>query len=389
MERLSDTQRDRYGDAAEDRAIETSRSRDFVSSPTLAHEFEPSFSLLSVLNVLLRHRGLVVVPVLLCVAVAVVVTLATPRTYSSSSAIMPQSNRATAGLSGLAAQLGVNVPVSDGGQSPAFYVELLGSRSMLEATVNSTYSVDQNGVRRSATLMDVYGVDAPTAALRRDAAMTILGRNVTAIPSQRSGVVRLTTTAPTPALAQAINARMLELVNAFNTETRKSRAGAERQFAENRLAEVRVDLMEAENRLMRFLESNRNYQNSPQLMFTQEHLNREVQRQQQLFTVLSQSYEQAKLDEVRDTPVLTTVERPSLPARPNPRGLAKRTLVAILIGATIGLFLAFLRAVVGRARGESATEYQEFVALRRQLADDLRHPRRLLRRGRARAEHRD
>jgi uncharacterized protein involved in exopolysaccharide biosynthesis len=388
MERLSDTQRDRYGETAEDRAMDTTRGRDFAGSSTLEREPEPSFSLLSVLNVLLRHRALVIVPVLLCATAAVVLTLARPRTFSSSSAIMPQSNRATAGLSGLAAQLGVSVPVTDGGQSPAFYVELLGSRSILESTVSTSYPFERDGVRRSLTLMDIYGVDAPTAALRRDAAVAILDRNVSAVPSQRSGVVRLTTTAPTPALAQAINARMLELINAFNMETRKSRAGAERQFAESRLAEVRVDLMEAENRLMRFLESNRNYQNSPQLTFTQEHLNREVQRQQQLFTVLSQSYEQAKLDEVRDTPVLTTVERPSLPARPNPRGLLRRTLVAVLIGGAIGLFLAFLRALVGRARGESATEYQEFVALRRQLADDLRHPHRLLSRGRTRADYR-
>src|SRR2546428_650042 len=97
----------------------------------------------------------------------------------------------------------------------------------------------------------------------------------------------------------------LALVNTFNLERRQSRAAQEKRFVETRRTEARDELQVAEDRLKSFLERNRDYRNSPQLVFDQERLAREVALRQQLLTSLSQAYEQARIDEVRDTPVIT------------------------------------------------------------------------------------
>ena len=70
----------------------------------------------------------------------------------------------------------------------------------------------------------------------------------------------------------------------------------------------------------------------PELNFQQERLQRQVQLQQQLYTTLSQSFEQAKIEEVRDTPVITVVEPPEAPVRPDPRGLVRNAFLTIILG---------------------------------------------------------
>jgi len=91
-------------------------------------------------------------------------------------------------------------------------------------------------------------------------------------------------------------------------DTRQSQAAAERGFTEERMAEAQEELRAAENELQRFLQNNRQFQNSPELVFQHDRLQRRVAMRQQVYTSLVQSYEQARIDEVPNTPVITVVE---------------------------------------------------------------------------------
>ena len=108
-----------------------------------------------------------------------------------------------------------------------------------------------------------------------------------------------------------MNRRLLELVTEFNQERRQSQAAAERRFVEARREEAKGELEEAERNLQRFLEQNRSYESSPQLVFEAQRLQRSVDINQQLYTSLAQSYEQARIAE--------TVTHPSLPSWTSPR----------------------------------------------------------------------
>jgi uncharacterized protein involved in exopolysaccharide biosynthesis len=50
------------------------------------------------------------------------------------------------------------------------------------------------------------------------------------------------------------------------------------------------------------------------------------------------------MEEVRDTPVITVLERPVVPIRPNSRHVMQRLLFALIVGAMVGVFLAFVRS---------------------------------------------
>jgi uncharacterized protein involved in exopolysaccharide biosynthesis len=331
-------------------------------------------SLLAVANVLLRYRGLIVGTALVLALLVTIVTFLVPRTYTSHSTLTPQARRTPSMISGLAAQFGLALPTADGGQSPAFYADLLTAHEVLGAVVDTRfqYPTDTGTVR--GTLVDIYHPRETRPALRRDDAIRQLSKDVNAITVQKTGVIELSVTERNPVLAQLVSRRLIELLNQFNLQTRQSQAGAERRFTEQRLAEVRLDLREAEDRLQQFLQRNRDYRNSPELNFQRERL------QQQLFTTLAQSYEQAKIEEVRDTPVITVVESPEVPVRPDPRGVLRNGILSLLLGTLLGICLAIGRAYAVNARSLRHSEATEFDRLRREALADLRRPWRPLRR---------
>jgi NhaP-type Na+/H+ or K+/H+ antiporter len=74
------------------------------------------------------------------------------------------------------------------------------------------------------------------------------------------------------------------------------------------------------------------------------------------------------------------VEPVTRPVEPDSRRIVVRAVVGFLLGAMLGMVAAFFLEF-GRSRREAGdTTYADLVALRRQAAEDLRRPWRLLRR---------
>jgi uncharacterized protein involved in exopolysaccharide biosynthesis len=96
--------------------------------------------------------------------------------------------------------------------------------------------------------------------------------------------------------------------------------------------------------------------------------------EQQVFNSLAEAYEQAKLEEVRDTPVLTVVEAPTPPVRPDSRGVIKKALAGLLVGGVIGGLVALLREAAARLNAQGQPEVGEFRRLARGFRNDLRRP---------------
>jgi uncharacterized protein involved in exopolysaccharide biosynthesis len=334
-------------------------------------------SIFATLNALLRQRALVFGCAVILAILAGAWAFTRDRVYGSSSSFMPEGRQSTMG--GLAAQLGLVPPGSGGGESPQFYADLLRSREILGATVTTAFTVPGSGPRPT-TLVDLYHAKGATDALRRESAVDRLSRAVDVSVNPRTNVVVVRVTAATAELAQQINQRLLALLGDFNQRRRQSRASEERRFAEERLTTVKGELRVSEDRLQSFLQSNRDYRNSPSLVFSYERLQADVMLLRQVVTTLQQSAEQAKMEEVRDTPTVTLVESPSLPVRPDPRGIPKFVLIGVVFGTFLGMAIAFVRETLARPSVRGTSDYEEFIRLRSEAVSDLLHPWRALRR---------
>ncbi len=305
---------------------------------------QDDLTLLGLVGFLVRHRRLVLGTGMIAFLLIGIVTLVRPRTYTSTARFMPQTSEgAVSQLSGLAATFGVSIPASDAGSSPAFYAELLTSRDVLRRTVETRYAFATRSDSMRGTLVELFDARGESGPVRRDEAANELLGNMNVTVGSGTGTIDLRVTTPWAELSQQVAGRMIQLVSDFNLHRRQTKAGAERRFAETRVAEARDSLRAAEARLEDFLQRNRDYRNSPQLVFEFDRLGRQVSMRQQIYTSLSQSYEGARIEEVRNTPVITLMEPADLPAKPDPRLALLKGMLAGLVGLGLGAFLAAMR----------------------------------------------
>lgn len=348
-----------------------------LSSVGAGRDAPGEVSLLWILTVLLRRRWLIVgLAVASGAAAAALVTLRDPA-YTATARFIPQTRERAEGLSALASQFGISTGGSSGAESPDFYADLVRSRTVLGALVDERWAIAEAG-RDSVTLMDWFEVDEPTPALRRDAAIRELSERVASSVDTKTGTVRVGVETGSPVLSHSLATRIIELVNEFNLERRQTRASQERRFTEQRLAEVRAAALQTERRLQEFMQRNRVYANSPALQFEQERLARDVSQAQSLVTTLSQAYEESRIEEVRDSPVITVIEPSQVPVREDPRGRVAKTIIAAFFGALLGAGIALAGAALSAARRVDRAAYSEFEAARRELGFEVRHPIRAL-----------
>lgn len=350
-------------------ALGTQRERDYLQP----------ISLLTLLNVLLRHGKIIGMVALIPALAAAVPTLFGGRSYSATASFVPQLSGMSA-ISGLAAQFGLSTSSSDPSQSPAFYIELVQSREILGPVAQQSYKRNENSAAPESTFVQLHGGKEVGPAKRRQAAIQYLRNVVKAKSSTTTNVITLTVTDHSPWIADQVLNNVLARLNDFNLRRRQGQATVEKQFAEARLAEVGANLRSAEDKLQLFLETNR-VRVAPELTLDEDRLRRNIEMQQQLYNSLLESFETAKLNEVRDNPVINIIDQPEIPVLADGRGFTKRFIVGFLIGFLVGVISVILREywrLVARTDPIGATELtSNFRSLmrRRTKRDDPRESR--------------
>ena len=311
-------------------------------------------------TILLRGRWRIARWMLVGGALAALAAFTRPALYVASSSFLPEGNDpGRSGLATLAGQFGVALPAANQSQSPDFYTRLLTSRVLLTPIVRDTFTVQEMGNRR-IPFLTLFNISGGSEKSREEEAVRQLSGLVKTSITKATGVVELSVATRWPSVSLAIATSLVNGVNEFNQKTRQGQAAAERKFVEGRLAVAGSDLRAAEDRLEGFLRTNRQYA-SPDLAFQRDRLQRDVSLKQTVFNSLTQSYEEVRIREVRDTPVITIIEPPAVPTTPQPRGRLLTVLMGLILGAFFGVVSAFVRGTVARRREEGDPQADEFV----------------------------
>ncbi|MFC1529269.1 hypothetical protein ACFL6R_00970 [Gemmatimonadota bacterium] len=354
---------------------EDSKQPTMIRSEMLADDI----SLFRLINVILLNRQLITRLSLFVLIIIIGYTLSIKRTYSAFTSFLPQAGANQRSISSdLAAQFGVSLPATNTGQTPAFYANLIESREILQHLADDTY-IHSTGIEQVQTsLSNLFEIRSASDEYIRENVIQVLKRLISVNTNLETGLVTLTVSTNWPEISQEIVTKTINLVNQFNLETRQSQATAERQFVEERLQEAGSELRDSEDALQLFLQRNRQWQNSPELEFVHDRLQRIVVMRQQIFTLLNQAMEQARIDAVRDTPVITIVEKAVIPIFPDRRNLLTKGILAIALGCMIGIFAAFWREFKKRGHILETDEFSEYELLVNATINDILHPWRLL-----------
>lgn len=332
-----------------------------MSKPADLQEDE-SVSLLSWGSLLLRRRKFLVSVALVGALVGLLSGLLSPRLYKTTVIFLPQGSAENiSGIQLAASQFGLDVPSGSGEWWPAIYVELLQSRALLEPIASDTLMIPEKDSARVA-VMDLLRVRGVPPDVRLARAVTKLRTVVHAGEDAKLHAVKVDVLTRWPSVSLTVAEKLLSSVNRFNIETRKSQAEAERRFVSEQVADAERNLRTAENQMEAFLQRNR-VAGSPQLTFQKDRLEREVSLKQEIFTTLSHELEEARIREVRNTPVITILEDPRLAVIGESRGAVLRLILGGILGMVLGVSIVFGARNAARARQDRSEQAREFFAL--------------------------
>lgn len=322
----------------------------------------PDVSFVELLNMLLRSWRLVIgTPMVVAFLMAGSAFLGT-RTYTATAAFMPQGSESTQSGSGLG-QLGLaSVLLGGRGSNAGFYGELLTTQEILHAAATTEYRFSWRGEAHRGTLLDHLNLELRDAPGDRKALVLLLEETIK-VTTTPGGIVEVEVTTPYAPLSEQVAARLLELVGEFDMQRRQTQGSVERKFTEERLREAEALLAETQGALARFMERNRDFANSPRLMVESNQLQRDVAVQQQAYLTLKELYERARIEEIRNTPVITIIDNPAGFAKRDSKGTVRFGIIGLLVGGVLGVFGAIFADFLRTARDSRRSDVAELLEL--------------------------
>jgi capsule polysaccharide export protein KpsE/RkpR len=292
-----------------------------------------------------RWRWTVLFPALV-VLLTIVLVFVVPSRYTSEAIVLPESRTATAqggaagaALGGLAGLAGL--AAGGGAQSPKLYADLVIAEVTLDAVLARRVTSVEHGGAQGPTLLEWLDVSGKSHDDSLYNARRYLLRRVTTDVNRETGTVTLRVALNQPRVSTEVAGWFVEELDQFNTMRRQTSGRNRRMFLENRLAELEKEQRGVSDSLRAFYEANRQYQDAPVLLFEARRRQARLDQISEVLNNVRRDYENARTDEVNDTPLLTIVEPPTLPVR---RSFPQRKLLVLLAGVSsllVGMAMAY------------------------------------------------
>ncbi len=116
-----------------------------------------------------------------------------------------------------------------------------------------------------------------------------------------------------------------------------------REFIQERIQDVKLELETAEEHLKTFREKNRSIIESPQLQLEIGRLTRDVELQNQLFITFQEQLELAKIKELDETPTLTVLDKAVSTLNKDKPNLKLMIVIPILLGGIFATAFTILK----------------------------------------------
>ena len=191
-------------------------------------------------------------------------------------------------------------------------------------------------------------VDQPNV----DLALLALGERMGVSLDRKTGVVYLSVTTRYPGLSAAVVHGFLDELNDYNVNKRQSKASANEHFIAQRLDQIKTELAQAEDSLLVFKRQNQNFETAgdPTLQLELERRERASVLKTEEFALMTKQYELAKIDAVKDVPVVNILDSGAVPIEKSWPHRSVYLFSALLFSLFGGIVLSLWRDLSGKRR---------------------------------------
>lgn len=248
--------------------------------------------------------------------------------YNSTITILPDYGNQASGLlgqfSGLASLAGVGVGDASYIQ---IYENLIYSEEVLGPVIYKKYQTEE--FPDSVNLIEYFEIEpknVPDSLAERSKFLQMLeafGKARLKTDFERlTNILTFTVEMPEPKLTADVANKITRSLNNYILFQRKSFASEKRIYLQNRISVVKDSLSYLENEYKVFRETNRLINSSPELMLIDSRFFRELEIKNAVYVELMKQLELAKIEEVKNTPVVNVREKAGNPVeKSGPRRL--------------------------------------------------------------------
>ena len=375
-----------------------------IENKTVHHEDE--IDLIELVKTVWGGRKIIVQILIAFTVVGLVVAVLSPKEYTASTTLVPQTSKSTSnlgGLSSLASMAGFNLNMSQGMteltpqvypqilQSAPFQLEIMNSAFIFEDTPQPVSLIDYYtnyyrpgflaGVKKytlglpGVILKSVRGEKEvqPAAENNGGAAIKltreqeevrkILDNNLVLEINDKEGVVHLSASFHEPELAAQVTQKAKELLQKYITDFRVEKAETQLEFIQERYNEKKQEFEQAQDQLAEFRDRNKNV-TSALARTDEDRLENEYQLAFNVYSELAQQLEQARIKVKEETPVFSIIKPVMVPLEKSKPNRPLILMVWIFLGLVAGIGWIFGKEYLAGIR-ESIKEGEEQEASRR------------------------
>ena len=171
---------------------------------------------------------------------------------------------------------------------------------------------------------------------------SFINNNIKILRSDGPNTIKFGTYFYEPDLAKILAESIIDELNLFFKENKKSKNFSKKLFINDRSSQVFAELTKKENKLKEFREKNRNISSSPELLLEQTRMIRDVEVQSQLYITLLSQYELVSIDESEDIDFLEILNPPFVPTSTIAPILSNTIVVSLILGVLCGIIIIYV-----------------------------------------------
>ena len=281
--------------------------------------------------------------------VAATVVLLRPPVYRAHASFITAARSETDIASAISATMGgaasatqsLSLALAEPMPPPEFYVQLIESVEVRRRLLHARFSDPRSAQGGdSATLLEIYQVKADDPRRAEEIALRKLGKAMSPNVNGESNLVELRVDSRWPGVSAAIANRTVSLVQAFGEEQRGSRERSRRLFLEQRVREADAALARSGEAMREFRERNRQWENSPRLVFEESQLQRAGNAATSLGIALQRQLDAARFDEADNAGAITVIDGAVPPGRAEWPHYWLLMLNALVVGGVLAVAAA-------------------------------------------------
>ncbi len=174
-----------------------------------------------------------------------------------------------------------------------------------------------------------------------DVARKKLDDHISVKEDRLTGLIRINTTFRDPLLSSGIANFIGQQVQNYIQKENSAQSTKEKIFISERLGIVKEELEYAEIKLKEFKERNKGYEDSPELFMIFSQFFRESEAKKQVYLMLQQQLELARIEEVKQSPILHILDTASPPTT---KSSPNRLLICIAFSLS-GFILSSIKSI--------------------------------------------